>query len=35
MGSGNSKLSVALENYLDGSAHKDQAALVEETHMQF
>ena len=30
MGSGNSALSVALEHYLDGSADKDQAALVEE-----
>ena len=30
MGSGNSKLSVALERYLDGSAQKDQAALIEE-----
>ncbi len=30
MGSGNSKLSVALERYLDGSAHKDQADLIEE-----
>ena len=30
MASGNSKLSVALEHYLDGSAHKDQAALIEE-----
>lgn len=30
MGSGNSKLSVALEHYLGGSADKDQAALIEE-----
>ena len=30
MGSGNSKLSVDLEHYLDGSAHKDQADLIEE-----
>ena len=30
MGSGNSKLLVALEHYLDGSAHKDQAALIED-----
>jgi hypothetical protein len=30
MGSGNSALSVALEHYLDGSADKDQAALIEE-----
>ena len=30
MGSGNSKLSVALEHYLNGSAHKDEAALIEE-----
>ena len=30
MGSGNSRLSVALERYLDGSAHKDEAALIEE-----
>jgi len=30
MGSGNSKLSVALERYLDGSAHKGQAALIED-----
>ena len=30
MGSGNSKLSVALEHYLNGSAHKGQAALIEE-----
>jgi len=30
MGSGNSKLSVALEHYLNGSAQKDQAALIEE-----
>jgi len=30
MGSGNSKLSVTLEHYLDGSAHKDEAALIEE-----
>ena len=28
MGSGNSALSVALEHYLDGSAHKDQADLI-------
>ena len=31
MGSGNSKLSVALERYLNGSAHKDEAALIEQT----
>ena len=30
MGSGNSKLSVALERYLDGSSDNDQAALIEE-----
>jgi hypothetical protein len=30
MGSGNSKLSVALERYLDGSADKDEAALIEQ-----
>ena len=30
MGCGNSKLSVALEHYLDGSADKYQAGLVEE-----
>jgi hypothetical protein len=30
MASGNSKLSVALGHYLDGSAHKDQADLIEE-----
>ena len=30
MASGNSKLSVALEHYLDGSAHKDEARLIEE-----
>ncbi len=30
MGSGNSKLSVALEHYLNGSSKKDQAALIEE-----
>ena len=30
MGSGNSALSVALEHYLNGSAQKDQAALIEE-----
>ena len=30
MGSGNGKLSVALEHYLNGSAQKDQAALIEE-----
>jgi hypothetical protein len=30
MASGNSKLSVALEHYLDGSAHKDQADLIEK-----
>jgi hypothetical protein len=29
--SGNSKLSVALEHYLNGSAHKDEAALIEQT----
>ena len=31
MASGNSKLSVALERYLEGSAHKDEAALIEQT----
>ena len=30
MDSGNSALSEALERYLDGSAHKDQAALIED-----
>ena len=30
IGSGNSTLSVALEHYLDGSAHKDEAGLIEE-----
>ena len=30
MGSGNSKLSVALEHYLNGSADKYQAGLIEE-----
>ena len=30
MGSGNSKLSVALGHYLNGSADKDQADLIEE-----
>ena len=30
MGSGNSKLSVALEHYLAGSSDKDQAHLIEE-----
>ena len=30
MGSGNSKLSVALEHYLNGSAQKDEVALIEE-----
>ena len=30
MGSGNSKLSVALEHYLNGSAQKDQGALIED-----
>jgi hypothetical protein len=30
MGSGNSELPVALEHYLGGSAHKDQAALIED-----
>ena len=30
MASGNSKLSVALEHYLDGIAHKDEAALIEQ-----
>ena len=30
MASGNSKLSVVLEHYLNGSAQKDQAALIEE-----
>jgi hypothetical protein len=30
MGSGNSKLSVALERHLDGSADKDQADLIKE-----
>ena len=31
MASGNSKLSVAFEHYLDGSARKDEAALIEQT----
>ena len=31
MASGNTKLSVALEHYLEGSAHKDKAALIEQT----
>ena len=30
MGSGNSALSVALEHYLNGSAQKDEVALIEE-----
>jgi hypothetical protein len=30
MGSGNSKLSVAFERYLDGSSDKNQADLIEE-----
>ena len=30
MPSGNSKLSVALEHYLDGIAHKDEADLIEQ-----
>jgi hypothetical protein len=30
MGSGNSALSVALEHYLNGSADKDEVALIEE-----
>ena len=30
MGLGNSALSAALEHYLNGKAHKDQAALIEE-----
>ena len=30
MASGNSALSVALEHYLNGRAHKDQAALIED-----
>jgi hypothetical protein len=30
MPSGNSKLLVALEHYLDGIAHKDEAALIEQ-----
>ena len=30
MGSGNSALSVALEHYLNGSAQKDEAGLIEE-----
>ena len=30
MASGNSKLSVALEHYLDGIAHKDEADLIEQ-----
>ena len=30
MPSGNSKLSVALELYLDGSAHEEEVALIEE-----
>ena len=31
MAFGNSKLSVALEHYLEGSARKDEAALIEHT----
>jgi hypothetical protein len=31
MASGNSKLSVVLEHYLDGRADKDEAALIEHT----
>ena len=30
MGSGNSALSLALEHYLDGSAHKDETDVIEE-----
>jgi hypothetical protein len=30
MGSGNSKLSVALEHYLSGSAHKDKVDFIEQ-----
>ena len=30
MPSGNSKLSVALERYLDGSAHEEEVALIDE-----
>ena len=30
MPSGNSKLSAALEHYLDGSANRDEAALIEQ-----
>ena len=30
MGSGNSTLSVALEHYLDGSAHKDEAEWIKD-----
>ena len=30
MGSGNSKLSVALEHYLNGSAHKDEVDFIEQ-----
>ena len=30
MGSGNSKLSVSLEHYLEGSSDKDQADLIED-----
>ena len=30
MGSGNSKLSVALEHYLDGSAHKDEVDFIDQ-----
>ncbi len=30
MASGNSKLSLVLEHYLDGRAHKDEAKLIEE-----
>ena len=30
MGSGNSKLSVALEHYLSGSAHKDEVDFIEQ-----
>ena len=30
MGSGNSKLSVALEHYLNGSAHKDEVDFIDQ-----
>ena len=34
MGSGNSALSEALDHYLDGSARKDQADLIEQAHTE-